>query len=252
MKVDKVILSSNCDPFYLDFWPSISKIWKIKFGITPVLYLIHDDKNTRVSEEFGEVIYADPLPTIPIHIQTQCIRYWYPIKELETTWMTSDIDMYPISKKHFIYDISHVPDDKFINLNARKVGAFPCCYNIAKGSTFKEILKLTDSFEDYLRESKWEKFNFDHNNTNKHFLHWGIDESHANNLMMEYPDKNKFVLIGRHGLPPGHSGYRIDRPSFNWNDNEVLSEYYVDAHSIRPYSLHKNKIDRLVELILKG
>jgi hypothetical protein len=32
MKIDYVILGSNTNPYYLDFWPIVSKIWKEKFN----------------------------------------------------------------------------------------------------------------------------------------------------------------------------------------------------------------------------
>lgn len=37
MKIDYDILSSDNKPLYIDFWPSVSKVWKQKFGITPIL-----------------------------------------------------------------------------------------------------------------------------------------------------------------------------------------------------------------------
>ncbi len=40
MKIDKVILSSDSNPYYLAFWPVVSKIWKQNFKIEPVLALI--------------------------------------------------------------------------------------------------------------------------------------------------------------------------------------------------------------------
>ena len=43
MKIDKVVMGSNSNPYYFDFWPIVSKIWKVKFKIEPVLFLIHDD-----------------------------------------------------------------------------------------------------------------------------------------------------------------------------------------------------------------
>lgn len=253
MQIQKVILSSNCDFFYLDFWPLVSKIWRKKFNIIPVLFLIHDDKSVRVSEEYGEVVYFNPLPDVPVHIQTQCVRYWYPVTELETTWMTSDIDMLPMSKKYFVDSLEHIPDDKFVNLNANKIGAFSCCYNVAKGKTFKEILNLTDSYKEYLDNTEWFKFQNDHNNGNKYFNHWGVDEGYPNKLMSNYHDKTKFVLTKRHDRPGGEgvAAYRLDRiGKFHWNTDLVHKDYYIDAHCPRPYTSHKTIIDSLVSDIL--
>ena len=67
--------------------------------------------------------------------------------------MTSDIDMLPISRSYFIDNIAGIPDDKFVNLNAHSVAANPACYNVAKGSTFIEVLKLADTFEEFLKQT---------------------------------------------------------------------------------------------------
>ena len=43
MKIDNVILSSNNDPKYLDFWPIVSKAWQ-NLGIKPYLFYIGKEK----------------------------------------------------------------------------------------------------------------------------------------------------------------------------------------------------------------
>ena len=32
MKIDKVIMSCNDNPFYHEYWPIISKVWKVKYN----------------------------------------------------------------------------------------------------------------------------------------------------------------------------------------------------------------------------
>ncbi len=49
-------MSSDSNSLYLDFWPIVSKIWKKKFNITPILYYIDENHNIEISEEFGKVI----------------------------------------------------------------------------------------------------------------------------------------------------------------------------------------------------
>ena len=44
MKINYVLMGSNNNPLYLDFWPIVSKVWKIFFNITPVLGLITNEK----------------------------------------------------------------------------------------------------------------------------------------------------------------------------------------------------------------
>jgi hypothetical protein len=252
MKVNKVILGSTCHPFYLDFWPIVSKIWKEKFNIHPVLILIHDDENIKVLEEHGTVIYIKPVEGVPLNIQAQCCRYFFPRTEPETTWMISDIDMLPISKYYFIDSIKDISDDKFVNLNAHSVAANPACYNIAKGKTFIDVLKLPETFEEFLKQTKWwERGEMHRPGQDLVCFNWCTDEQYSNELILEYYktiDSTKFVNPPR---PGGYCARRVDRIAWNrWTHQQVIDEYVLDAHSVRPYSEFKNEIDTLVNLIL--
>ena len=70
MKIDYAIMSSTTNPYYLDFWPIISKIWKVKFNITPILFLV-GDSSIKPTEEYGKVVHFNPVSDIPLHIQAQ-------------------------------------------------------------------------------------------------------------------------------------------------------------------------------------
>ena len=43
----KVIMSCDDNPYYLDFWPLVSWVWKEKMGIEPVLIHIGENNPTR-------------------------------------------------------------------------------------------------------------------------------------------------------------------------------------------------------------
>lgn len=252
MKVDKVILGSTCHPFYLDFWPIVSKIWKIKFNIHPVLVLIHDDSSVTASEEYGTVIYQKPIENVPLNIQAQCCRYFFPKTELETIWMISDIDMLPISRYYFIDSISAISDDKFVNLNAHSIAANPACYNIAKGKTFMQVLNLPETFDEFLIHTEWWKRGELHRPGSDLICHnWCTDEQYSNEMIKKYHDSvdsTKFVNPPR---PGGYCARRVDRIAWSrWTHQQVIDEFVLDAHSVRPYSQFKMEIDTLANLIL--
>ena len=48
MKIDIAIHSSDSNPLYLDFWESVSRAWKTKIGIEPVLIYIDHDYDTKI------------------------------------------------------------------------------------------------------------------------------------------------------------------------------------------------------------
>jgi hypothetical protein len=255
MKVDYVALSSTCDPYYLDFWPLISKVWKLRFNYTPVLFLIHDDKSVKVSEEYGKVVYFDPLPDIPLHIQAQCSRYWLPVTDENAVWMTSDIDMFPISKQYFINSLQHIPDDKIVSMNARAADLSPCCYIVGKGQSFKQLLNLNLNYEDYVKNIDYKSITYHHtpSNQNKLFEHWGADEAHYNKKVREFKDKTKFVLTTRNGFAPRDTcKFRLDRIYHKYDNFNLKNLHnFIDFHAWRPYSKYKQKIDDIVHQLLQ-
>ena len=251
----------SCDDkkYYLDFWNLVSKVWKKKFNIHPVLILFGDKKELGVSEEYGTVIEFQTKDDVLSHIQAQWARYWFPQTEPDTTWLISDIDMFPISKNYFIDSLIGVRDDAFINLNANQ-DYFPACYNGGKGSTFKEVLELPDTWEESINEinERSKLINFDHTPENFNIFqpetpkmeNWGIDESFSIEKIMKFEDKSRIIRVQR---PGGFCARRLDRSNWELDDIKVLSEWYNDCHSIRPYnSSHKPEIDRLVDVLLLG
>ena len=106
MKIDKVIMSCNDNPYYSEFWPLVSKVWKERIGIDPVLVYIGDASN--ISTEYGEVVEVEKLEDVPIHTQAQWARFWYTQFEPETMWLLSDIDMMPLSKQFFTDSVNDI------------------------------------------------------------------------------------------------------------------------------------------------
>lgn len=254
MRIDKVIHASDDKEFYLDFWPIVSKIWRKKFNIEPVLLYFG---NGSPSEEFGTVIKMPIIAGVPVNTQCQISRYWIPKTDMDAVWMTSDIDMLPISKHYFSDWLSDLPDDKWVHLNSDPGETYPhitylCCYNVAKGRTFQEILELPDTFEEFVKKDFWKEntHNYTPSGLSDALPHWGADEVWSSRMLNKFPDQSRIVRKFRDCGP--HGCHRIDRINWGWEDNRVLSEDYYDCHAIRPYSKHKASIDRLTNLILKN
>jgi len=62
----KVIMSCDDNPYYLDFWPLVSWVWKEKMGIEPVLVHVGEKEP---SAEHGQVHSMPVDETVPIHTQ---------------------------------------------------------------------------------------------------------------------------------------------------------------------------------------
>jgi hypothetical protein len=244
MKIQKAIMSVDDNPLYSDFWLPVSKVWKKRFDIEPVLIYFG---SKELDNSHGEVIYVKPIEGVPLYLQTQWARFWYTSLEPDTTFVVSDIDMFPISKKYFVKQIADINGDKYVHLNG-DVRPICVCYHVARGETFKRVLNLAGTFQQSLAEL----YQFDGNmasiTSHMGFPQWGLDEAYSTKKIFEYGEKDDLVFLSRYSHP---AWARIDRSSWGYSADILREEeHYIDSHSLRPYSLYKPQIDKLVNLLI--
>lgn len=246
MKVDYVIHSSDANPFYLEFWPLVSKVWKLRFGLEPLLVFIGDD-SVPIDETYGRVIRMRPIPDVPMYLQCQWVRFWIPSQFPDKVCLLSDIDMFPISRAYFVDQLAAIPDSKYVHLNPFHQ-FIPVCYHAALGSTFREVLGLHDTWEESIRALVANQMGHDcfqqdpFNLILKDKVNWGADEEWSTALLRTYPDRDRFVFLKRH-----HA--RLDRGLWRWTPAQIASDVFADSHSIRPYSAYRAEIDALVNVL---
>ena len=246
MKVDLVIHSSDSHPFYLDFWPLVSRVWKEVFGLDPILLYIDDNHEIPIDETYGKVIKLKPVPDVPKYLQCLWIRYWWPSQVPDKVCMISDIDMFPLSRKYFIDQIAAIPNDKYVHLHAAN-HYLPSCYHVANGHLFKKVLDLHDSWEDSVKYlHSLDNGTIHSTSVTENMHHWGADEHYATDKVRSYSDQSVFVFFNRNWK-------RIDRSDWNYSPHDIKRDKYADSHSIRPYSdpYNKLRIDKLIAEIFE-
>lgn len=248
MKIDKAIVSSNLNSDYLDFWPLVSKVWKLKLNINSVLLLICDE-NKEEDSEFGKIIKIKKIDNIPEYLQAQWVRFWYLSTLKDEIGIISDIDMFPISKKYFVDQIENISNDKYVHINPclDTYPNIPACYHISSGNLFKEIMKISDSFEESLNKLLSFTNIFHCECGDKKF--WFLDEKYSTYHLNKWDDRSKLIYLKR---DQGQNGFRIDRSNWKYDENLLKQDFYYDAHSIRPYKQHKEEIDKFVNFILSN
>ena len=250
MKIKYALHSIDTHPLYKDFWNPVSKIWKLKFNIEPVLIVIEEKEKfvlKNYSTKYGTVVNIEPVENIPTHLQAQWARFWYTVNFLDSVCIISDIDMFPISKKYFVEQIEKINDENYVHLYSNFYPHFCVCYHVAKGNTFKEVLGLPDSFEGSIKEM----MNHDKQGCHNHLgmEMWGLEEIFSSSRINDYILKNgkdKFTLFKR----SERFDERIRRVRWGYDPNLLKEDYYIDCHSIRPYHQYKNEIEILVEQII--
>ena len=235
-KIDRVIVSSDSNPYYLDFWPIVAKAWQ-HMGIWPTLALVAD-KNTKVDETLGTVIRFDPIPDVPNGLYAQTVRLLVPAFFENEVLLISDVDMIPINASYFTESVAPIKDTKFVVYRDCAYGMhanqYPMCYNAAKGSTFKEIFAINSQKDIPLIVKQWAKKD----------LGWSTDERMLFFYLHQWKDFNTRCVRLAHTVCQ-----RIDRSNWNYDVQLLKKNYYIDCHSVRPYKQYKKEIDALLHLL---
>lgn len=244
MIIDQVLVSTDDNDMYYDFWLPCSRIWRTKMGIVPTL-LYFGDRNP--STEFGNVVRFNEQfvssDKIPTYLKTLWARYWYPSTQPDQVFCISDIDMFPLNREYFTTMLSDFPDTAYIHMLDHK--PLPSCYHVAKGSAFKAVLELPESFDASLKTLMAAKCATPHSEFAE-FVQWGSDEAYAT-AMIE--NKIRAGAIDFRTIQRKPATRRLDRSHWHYDPKDIATGVYLDAHSIRPYSKYQSQIEDMLSLI---
>lgn len=267
MKIDKVILATDSNPTYFQFWNPMSKVWKTKFNIDPVLIVIGDNNNLNLSEEYGSIILQKPVNNIPTAWTTTWSLFYFTKFFQDETCLIMGIDQLPMSKDFFVDKIKDINEDSYVmyisdaygdkdewkkETNDKTRGRFPTAYHLAKGKIFNEIYQFEKTFEDEILKLNTTE-NLDYTNYNN-FVKWGIDESYASLKLRSYYKNNKdnkIVTLNLFSELTRRRISRVDLSNVYQEDtkNKINNGFFVEAHLPRPLNENIQLFNYLVENI---
>ena len=235
MKLNYALMGSNLNPLYLDFWPTVAKVWKEVFNITPVLGLISDEESEMYDDGNGLVIKLKSIEGYDSGLLSQLVRLHLP-KYLNGNCIISDIDMIPLSKKYFIDNLEEYTNDDFIVMSSHHYQVFnqnqyPMCYVAGNDTIFKKLFSLNDDWVSFIKNIPAQGWY-----TDQLYLYDVINKN--NDVNYKFPERNGGFDINR-----------IDRSWWGYDVNKLKEGFYIDCHSLRPYSQYHNEINTLVSLI---
>jgi len=234
LKIDRVIISTDTNPMYMDFWPAVAKAWEKIVGIKPTLAFIAP-KDFPIDESLGDVIRFDPIEGVSTALQAQFIRLLLPLYFKDEVCLISDIDMIPLNKSYFLDTVRDIPDDNFVVYRSDvllQYNQYPMCYIAAKGSVFCEVfgVETPEDIEDFIKQEA-ERLNHawstDQQSLYFHVNKWEGCQSRCEKL----------------GLGVER---RVDRVNWKYDVALLKKGYYIDSHMLRPYSRYKNEVDKLL------
>lgn len=241
MKINYVLIGSNENEMYLDFWPIISKTWKLKFDIEPILGLISDN-DYAFENKYGQIKRFPIVKGIDSALQSQIIRIFLP-KFLEGTCLISDIDMLPLSKTYFRELEALSSDKNFLVASADHQPSlmnkmYPMCYVLGHSNVYKKIFDLDLSWEDFVVLIDNQKNG------------WFSDQKYIYEKINAFRNTdNDVVFLNRGWDMHGNANRRIDRTNWQYSKEWVSKQYYIDSHLLRPFCENEKEIKNLTDLL---
>lgn len=241
LRLDRVILATNENPEYLDFWPVAAKAWKEFIGITPTLVVV-GNKDLKVNTSLGDVIYFEPVEGLPTSFQAQIIRLLLPTLFPNDGCIISDIDQIPLSKKYFINSIANVDEDCFVvyrELFSRLAeNEFPMCYVAAQGKIFREIFGVKNMADIREKITSWGQ--------NEYKLYqWMTDQK------VLYSAVTSWKSWPKKCIRLGHDWIYRKLHDYQWPvKKQLLKSYYADASLRKPLKKYRYNKELLMALAL--
>lgn len=237
LKIDRVILSTNDNPNYIQFWPVAAKAWQEIVGVRPTLALIAS-KEVQVDTRYGDVIRFEPIAGVSTAFYAQCVRLLLPALFPTEGCLLADIDMMPLQRKFFIDNIKKISDDAFVIYRDKAYWFWKprvyMCYNAAKGKVFQEIFGAT-SYQDIPDIiARWHQLG----------LGWSTDERLLYTYLKSW--KKRKTNLAKLGYSK-NTNCRIERRLI-YDSEKILKNRYIEMNCPRPYTVHKGKIDAIIRL----
>ncbi len=150
--LNRVIVSCDSHPDYLDFWPLAVSAWK-KIDVKATLVLIEKpDENIEVDETIGDVIRIR-LKDDSVHSAfiAQAVRLLAPCLYPDENITIADVDIIPLSKDYLFKNLCRASEDSFLEYRHGCVGGdqVAMCWNAAKGSVWGDIFGISATTENY-------------------------------------------------------------------------------------------------------
>jgi hypothetical protein len=225
------IFSSDANELYSNFVQPVTSAWKnLGFDVLAV-QVTSDD------------CYADPSE-IPLGNQAQMIRMLLPALYPELKFITTDVDMLPLSREYFRKACDLVKsDNEIINISADAYPEqvrMPVCYFMGYGSAFSKVtgVKTRSDISDVMK-AWWSKGQG-----------WGTDELSFTEMAMMANSKGSISLKGyARGWIRGIANDRIDRAHWVYDKDLLDKGQYIDSHMLRPLQSYRANLLPLFESI---
>ena len=252
-----VLMASDLNRDYLDFWPSTRRAWSEIVGLDPVLVLVAPRE--RIPPELRDdpaVIPFEPVEGVHTAFQAQCIRLLYPaILQIDRAVIVTDIDLYPLRASYFHDPVGSLDDRFFVVYRDERFdrGEVDIMFNAALPGTWGDVfgVKTIDDVRSTL--AHWaDGLEYD---GRRGWPGWYTDQRTLYSKLMSWPDRSERLWV----LDDQYCRYsRLNRDKLvheaglePWRIEGMRRLDYSDFNCFVPYVEHREINDRVLELGLE-
>lgn len=259
MKFDRIIVSSDTTPKFIEFWPLISKGWHTFFGDIEVwLALVGSPKPAQLAElkKHGYVEVYAPVPGIPLPNQAKIARY-----HLAATWnddsvnMTNDVDLLPLQTTYVCNLLRSQKPGHLLTVGTElyvgpEAGKFTAGYLTAESSVWRRFVNpLGFDWPSFVRSFVGLRV-CDHKEDITRTVHHEDPDTFSDESLLRALLKTNPVPVVH--VPRGYAPYTaraLCRANWKFDPIKLTDGTYVEAHLPRPWSEHRTKIQPLVNYL---
>lgn len=243
MRISRVIVSSDSNRDYIEFWPIVARTWSL-LGVTPTLAYTDADDSV-VDYSVGDVVRIPCIKGVDSVFAAQCARLLVPAFYPDDVCLISDIDDLPLSIDFFQSPIASLKDESFVIYRSRACPAdqIAVCWNAALGATWGEMFAV-GNMDDLVRTlMEWTPAVYRFAGAG-----WFTDQVMLRRYVERFRETNAARVIELDDLQTGFR--RLDRLADDQDHSTrfEMGKFYSDFHMPRPYSEHKGLINAVVGL----
>ncbi len=257
MKLGAVLVSSDANPLYIDFFPLVHEVWARLVGLRCVLALVADDVPPALAGLREDIIRFPPIAGVSDGLQAQCIRLLAPqLIGGPGAVLVSDIDMLPMNRHYYLDSVAQVPDTSFVVYRSNALALHPdqiaMCYNAAAPATWARLtghrVGTTAEAQDAVKQ--WVA-GVGYDGTPEH-PGWATDQV----LLRRFVDSAGDLEVVK--LTDRQTGFRrLDRSDMQGRPNALQMTLarrheYSDYHMLRPMAVHGGTNHEIAETVLQG
>jgi hypothetical protein len=261
--IDRVVLSSDANPKFIQFWPIVTWAWQRLFQVPVHLALVasHDECDFRSLALHGHVRVLPPVPGIPTGNQAKIARYFLAAslaaeaQGKDSVTLLNDMDLLPINKAYFEGLLRARVPGSLLTVGSElytgpEAGKFTAGCLTAEDTVWHRLVNpnrlswrnFVESFAGTTvfdaKENILSKIHHEHPDTFS-------DES----LLRAWLHKNPVPVTHQpRGFYPYTAG-ALCRTDWRFDPAKIMDGTIKEAHLLRPYSEHREQIDELIKFL---